>query len=185
MLALTLVFGHLRTFPQVAARATERNAICKPESLPGEIRSQLKKQFASWKIQEPEALSPPARARWESEKPLQCPGITIGQFEKDKTISYGVLLVPQALPGASYKFIIFSPIGDSYETHVLDQHDSGASNLFIRSAKNSKFFTELSKRKFRVQATEGILIVDSGGNEYEADIYFWDGDGYQHQPVDY
>jgi hypothetical protein len=69
---------------------------------------------------------------------------------------------------------------------ILDQSgDGGASNLFIREVEISKFFDESSKRKFRVHTRQGILLVDSGENEYEADIYFWATDKYQHQPIDY
>jgi hypothetical protein len=186
MLASMLVFGYQRSLLPEAARPSEGTAACKPESLPEQIRNRLKTEFASWKIQEPETLSLHARERWESEKPQQCTSIAIGQFEKDKTISYGILLVPQFRPDARYKFLVFSPKVPSYETHVLDQSDgNGASNLFIRGVKINKFFGESSKRKFRVATREGILLVDSGENEYEADIYFWVGDAYQHQPVDY
>jgi hypothetical protein len=186
MLASTLVIGFQRSLLPEVARPSEGTAVCKPESLPEQIRNRLKTEFASWKIQGPETLSLHARERWESEKPQHCPGIAIGQFEKDKTISYGILLVPQFRPDARYKFLVFSPKVPSYETHVLDQSDgNGASNLFIHGVKINRFFGESSKKKFRVATREGILLVDSGENEYEADIYFWVGDAYQHQPVDY
>jgi hypothetical protein len=46
-------------------------------------------------------------------------------------------------------------------------------------------FDEQSRRKFQVQANEGILLVDSAENEYEADVYFGANGRYQHEPVDY
>jgi hypothetical protein len=186
VLALTLVLARQAPLFSQVAMPAEGTGVCKLESLPEEIRNRLKTDFASWKIQGPEALSLHARERWESEKPQQCPGIAIGQFEKDKTISYGVLLVPEFRPDARYKFLVFSPKVPSFETHVLDQSDgNGASNYFIRSVKINKFFGESSKRKLHVATPEGILLVDSGENEYEADIYFWVSDAYQHQFVDY
>lgn len=188
VLALTLVFSQQRSLLPEVAKPAEGNGVCKLESLPQEIRNRLTMEFASWKVQLPETLNPHAHERWESEKPQQCPGIAIGQFEKDKTISYGVLLAHQGQADASYKFLVFSPRRGtpSFEMRVLDQSaDGGGSNLFIRGVGIGKFFSESSKRKFRVQAREGILFVDSGENEYEADIYFWVGDAYQHQPVDY
>jgi hypothetical protein len=45
--------------------------------------------------------------------------------------------------------------------------------------------SEESKRKFQVHATEGILMVDSAEQEYEADVYFWPNGRYQQEPVDY
>lgn len=188
MLASTLVFARQRSLLPEVAKPAEGNGVCKLESLPQEIRNRLTMEFASWKVQEPETLSPHAHERWESEKPQQCPGIAIGQFEKDKKISYGVLLARKGRADANYKFLVFSPKGGtpSFEMHVLDQlDDGGGSNLFIRRVGIGKFFSELSKKKFRVQAPEGILLVDSGENEYETDIYFWVSNAYQHQWVDY
>jgi hypothetical protein len=187
LVASTLVFGQQRSVPPEATRNTESAAVCKPESLPEDVRNQLKGKFTSWKVQEPADLNPHAHERWESEKPQKCPGIAVGQFERDKTISYGVLLISESQPETVYKFLVFSPRAGlpSYEMHVLDQSDDGgASNLFIRGVGIGKFFGESSKKKFLVQAREGILAVDSGENEYEADIYFWVGDKYERQPVD-
>ena len=163
LVASTLVFAQQRSVPPEAARATERAAVCKPESLPEDIQNQLRGKFTSWKVQEPVDLSPHAQERWESEKPQKCPGIAIGQFERDKTISYGVLLVPQSQPDARYQFLVFSLKGElpSYEMRVLDMSgDGGASNLFIRAVEISKFFSQSSKKKFGAQAREGILLVD-------------------------
>jgi len=188
MLASTLAFARQRSLLPQLAKPAEGNGVCKLESLPQEIRNRLTMEFASWKVQVPETLSPHAHERWESEKPQQCPGIAIGQFEKDKTISYGVLLTHQGRADANYKFLVFSPKGvtPSFEMRVLDQSDDGGgSNLFIRGVGIGKFFSESLKKKFQVQAREGILLVDSGENEYEADIYFWVSDAYQRQPVDY
>jgi hypothetical protein len=188
MLVSTLVFARQRSPLPEVAKQTEGNGVCKLESLPQEIRNRITMEFASWKVQEPETLSPRAHERWESEKPQHCPGIAIGQFENEKTVSYGVLLTHEGRADSNYKFLVFSPKGGtpSFEIHVLEQSDDGGgSNLFIRGVGIGKFFSESSKKKFRVQAPEGILLVDSGENEYEADIYFWVSDAYQHQPLDY
>jgi hypothetical protein len=68
---------------------------------------------------------------------------------------------------------------------IVDQSDDrGASNYFIRKVPISKFFSEESKKKFQVQASGGILIVDSAEQEYEADVYFWSNGRFQQQPVD-
>ncbi|HEY6946525.1 MAG TPA: hypothetical protein VI431_15405 [Candidatus Acidoferrum sp.] len=48
----------------------------------------------------------------------------------------------------------------------------------------SDFFNEESKKRFQVRATDAILTVDSGDQEYEADIYFWSTSGFRHEPVD-
>jgi hypothetical protein len=63
-------------------------------------------------------------------------------------------------------------------------NDKGASNYFIRKVAVSRFFNEESKKKFQLQATEAILMVDSAEQEYEADLYFWSDGRFQQQPVD-
>ena len=84
-------------------------------------------------------LSPRARERWESEKPVQCPGIAAGQFEATGMKSYAVLLVPEHNPDAGYKFMVFSPKAGaltSFEMKALEQWDGGgAANFFIRAVK--------------------------------------------------
>jgi hypothetical protein len=156
-------------------------------SLPPDVQIRLKGEFGSWKVQEPADLSPRAHERWESEKPLQCPGIAVGRFENAKTPSYAVLLVPQGHADAGYKFLVFGPKAGqlSYEMRAVDSGDSGAANFFIHRVRISKFFDEQSRKKFQAHTREGILLVDSAEKEYEADVYFWSGGSYRHQPVDY
>jgi hypothetical protein len=155
--------------------------------LPSEVQERLKADFGSWKVQEPENLSEHARKTWEGKKPQACPGIAVGLFQGAKTPSYAVLLVPVEHPDAGYRFLVFSretaqPV---YETTVVEKSDDhGASNYFIRKAPTSRFFNEESKKKFKVQAAEAILMVDSAETEYEADIYFWSNGRFQQQPVD-
>jgi hypothetical protein len=102
-------------------------------------------------------------------------------------LSYAVLLISQARADAGYKFLVFSPKAgqSSYEMRAADSDDNGAANFFIHTVQISKFFDEPSRRKFQVQTSEGILLVDAAEKEYEADVYFWSNGSYQHQPVDY
>lgn len=184
-----LAFGQGRSSSRASAKPSEGPALCELGFLPPEVQNRLKEEFASWKIQGPVDLSPRAHERWESEKPLECPGIAVGQFENARMRSYAVLLVPQAHADPGYKFLVFTAKGSqprSYGMEVIEQSgDSGAANFFIHKVQISKFFNEQSRRKFHVQTSEGILLIDSAENEYEADVYFWADGGYQHQPVDY
>ena len=187
LLTVALAFGQQGSSPLAPAKPSEESALCKPGSLPPDVQSRLKREFGSWKIQEPAGLSPRARERWESEKPLPCPGIAVGQFENPKTPSYAVLLVPQVHTDAGYKFLVFSPKAGqpSYEMRTADSGDGGAANFFIHGAPISKFFDEPSRKRFQAHAVDGILLVDSAENEYGVEVYFWSGGSYQHQPVDY
>ena len=73
-------------FSQAAARANQSPTLCKVESLPADIQNRLKEEYGSWKVQEPADLSRHAHERWESEKPLGCPGIAIGHFESAEPV---------------------------------------------------------------------------------------------------
>jgi hypothetical protein len=182
LLLSVLFFGH------GAARANEKPELCKPESLPSEIQNRLKEEYGSWKIQEPTDLSQHAREAWGPEKPLTCPGIAVGHFESAKSLSYAVLLVPTGHPDGGYRFLAFSQkLGQpSYEVRVLDKLDKkGAANYYIQSTPISKFFDEASRKKFQAHTMDGILLTDSGENEYGVEVFFWSGGRYRHEPVDY
>jgi hypothetical protein len=90
-------------------------------------------------------------------------------------------------PDAGYRFLVFSRnTGQSFYQATVVEHsdDHGASNYFIRRVSIGKFFDEESKRKFQVQATDGIVMTDSAENEYGADVYFWSNGSYRHEPID-
>jgi hypothetical protein len=73
----------------------------------------------------------------------------------------------------------------TYGVVSVEQSDSaGASNYFIRKVPASQFFSSESKKKFHLEASDCILMVDSAEQEYGADIYFWANGRYQHEPVD-
>ncbi len=169
------------------AKAAEGPALCNLGSIPSDIQNHLKTDFGSWKIQEPENLSDYTRKTWAGRKPLACPGIAVGLFQSAKTPSYAVLLVPADHPDAGYRFLVFSrKTGQpSYETTMVEQSDDhGASNYFIRKVSVSQFFSEQSKRKFQLAATECILMVDSAEQEYGTDVYFWSNGHFRREPVD-
>jgi hypothetical protein len=168
-------------------RRPSQGSLCKLESLPSEIQNRLKEGYSSWKIQEPTDLSPRAHERWESEKPLECPGIAVGHFESAKTPSYAILLVPTGHADAGYRFLVFSQKAGqrAYEATVEKLDHNGAANYFIHRTPISRFFDEPSRKKFEAHTVDGILLVDSAENEYGVEVYFWSGGHYRHEPIDY
>ena len=175
-------------FGQRTASANQSPSLCKLESLPSDIQSRLKEEYGSWKIQEPADLSPRAHERWESEKPLECPGIAVGHFESAKTPSYAILLVPTGHADAGYRFLVFSQKAGqaAYESTLVEKlNQNGAANYFIHRTPIGKFFDEPSRKKFQAHTVDGILVVDSAENEYGVEVYFWSGGRYRHEPIDY
>ncbi len=175
-----------RSLAQSESVRTDITTLCKPGSLPPEIQNRLKQDFGSWKVQQSEDLGSAARQRWESEKPMQCPGIEIGKFESARTISYALLLTSKD-HGQGYKIVAFiHKDGSSYDMRMVEESNDGQSgSFFIHKVPITKLFNEQSRKKFHVLAREGILLVDAAENEYEADVYFWTKNGYRHEPVDY
>lgn len=180
----------LPAVPTLGQQATAKQApvLCRLDSLPPAIQSHLREEYGSWKIQEASNLSPRARGRWGSEKPLGCPGIAVGHFESAQTLSYALLLVPVGHADAGYRFVVFSQkTGQSdFEGRILDKLDEGgATNYFLRGMPIGKFFDEASKKRFQAHSADVILLFDSAENEYEVDVYYWSENRYRHDPVDY
>jgi hypothetical protein len=187
MFLVTAAVVFAQAGPPVLAKHAEKEAACNLDSLPSDIQTRLKKDFASWKIQGPENLSENARKTWTGRRPSACPGIATGLFQNAKIASYAVLLVPVSHPDTGYRFLVFSSkAGElSYESTLVEQSDDhGASNYFIRKVRISDFFGAESKKKFPVETTEGIEMIDSAEHEYEADIYFWSNGRFRQEPVD-
>jgi len=155
-------------------------------ALPLQLQNRLKREFTTWEIQEVANLHPRAKGRWGDQKPLECPGIAVGRFEGvDNT--YAVLLVPANKPDAAYKLLVFNPgAGKPADTlRIVEQWDKGsAGNYFIHRIKIKDFFSPEWVRKLHANARDGILFVDAGEKEYEADIYFWADGHYRHEPID-
>ena len=93
---------------QAAGEPTELLDLCRPDSLPQDIRSSLARNFSGWKIQEPTDLSTRARTRWGAERPLNCPGIAAGHFQDAKNASYALLLIPADHGSSAYRLLIFT-----------------------------------------------------------------------------
>ena len=177
--------------PQTRAKGVEAFPDCKSEALPSKVRIRLEEEYSSWKIQGVSDLTSHARIKWESRKPLTCPGVAVGRFD-GRAQSYAILLVPVDQPNSGYRFLLFSRgTGEqNFDIKILEKSDKqGAGNFFIRkiqmSAFFSVFFDEQSRKKIRVGAKEGILRVGAGEEYYGADVFFWANSRYQHEPVDY
>jgi len=184
----SLIFFLSAVLPFGQQTVGRRPSLCQPDSLPSAIQHRLREEYGSWRVQDVANLSQRAHERWESEKPLQCPGIAVGRFESDQTPSYALLLVPVGNADAGYRFLVFSQkTGESdYEARILDKLDeNGAANYFLRKAPISKFFSEESKKRFRAHTVDIILLFDSAEKEYEVDVYYWSEGRYRHDPVDY
>ncbi len=160
---------------------------CGLASLPSDIQTPIKRDFASWRIQEAPLLSESAMKTLASMNPQACPGIVVGLFQNSVTPSYAVLLVSADHPDAGYKLMVFNrPEGKPlYEAAEIEHSsDPGGSNYFIRKVVLTDFFKEDAKKKYNAQAPEGILLIDSAEQKHEAAVYFFSNGSYRHEPAD-
>jgi len=182
------IAGLLCTVPTIPVAAGDESRGCTLTQLPAEMQRHIQTKYSSWRLQDVSDLAANAKERWESEKPVDCPGIAVGQFEKADQKSYAALLVPANKPDTGYRLLVFTPNGSlsSEAFRVIDQSDGiGASNFFIHQIKIAKVFSSEWVKKLRVVTKDGILFVDAGTSEYEADVYFWTGEMYRHDAIDY
>jgi hypothetical protein len=160
---------------------------CTLESLPDELQVRLRTDYASWKIQDYAGLHEQAKVRWLSERPLECPGIAVGEFRTNQ-ISYAVLLVPVEKPDAAYRLLIFTLSGGTAPgfLETADQWDGGgAANYFIRRVHIAKVFSTEWVKKLNVASKDGVMSVDAAENEYGVGVYFWADGQYRLEPIDY
>jgi hypothetical protein len=186
LLSTVLLNDPARSQSTAATQRAEESAKCDVNALPSDIRDPIKRDFASWKIQESSSLSEQARKTRDAKQLPGCPGIAVGLFQDSTLPSYAVLLVSASRPNAGYKLVVFSRTQDKplYEPFEVEHSDaSGGSNYFIRKVILTDFFSEESKKKFNAQAPEGILLADSTERGYRADLYFWSSGGWRHQPA--
>lgn len=169
------------------AKAQDQDSTCTSSSLPEGLQKKLVAQFASWKIQELQGLSPSATVRWSSGYYTGCPGIVVGEFREKHRQSYAVLLVPRDKPDSAYRLVIYSQAnGTSDEGFlIVEKRDgAGASNFFLSTARLDELFDEDSRRKSHMSAKDAVLLFDAGETEYEVDAYYWSESAYRSSPVD-
>ena len=186
-LLFTYVLGFGDTMKQspVQKDVSETIGSCNTDFFPSSVNMILKRDFAGWEIQKSSNLNSNVREIWQSVKPLKCPGTAIGKFSYTGTLlSYATLLV-QA--DGRFKVVVFwrKEGKSAYEASVVESEENGASSVYIRGVPIRKFFDEVTKKKFDVRASEGILAVHSAENMYEADIIFLTSKGYKEESVDY
>ena len=160
---------------------------CGLASLPSDIQTPIRRDFASWKIQEASLLSESATKTLASKNPQACPGIVVGLFEDSANPSYAVLLVSADHPDSGYRLMVFNrPEGKPLYEPVEIEHSSepGSSNYFIHKVVLTDFLNEEAKKKYSAQAPEGILLIDSAEQKYKAAVYFFSNGSYRHEPVD-
>jgi hypothetical protein len=171
--------------PTLHAEPDELLDLCRPDSLPPDIRSSLSRNFNGWKVQEPTDLSARARTRWGSERPLVCPGIAAGHFQDPKNASYALLLIPANHSSSAYRLLIYTQQSGQqyYGFKAVGQVDSGASDVFVQAVPTVRFFESTSKYVAHSHASEAVLLVDSAAAQ--ASIYVWSDMSYEREQVTY
>ena len=166
-------------------RASGKN-LCAASRIPAGARGLLRRRASGWTLQDVGRLSASARERWAAKRPSSCPGLAIGRFESTMTVSYGLLLVPRKTSAKGYRLLILTRLDGHYRLREAEASKSAdPANFFVHDVPVSRFFDLNAQRKFNIRFPDGIVLVDSGRNENESDIFFLSGGAYHSQPVDY
>jgi hypothetical protein len=183
-LGLNLLAGLSPTL-QAAGEPTELLDLCRPDSLPQDIRSSLARNFSGWKIQEPTDLSARARTRWGAERPLNCPGIATGHFQDAKSASYALVLIPTNHASSAYRLLIFTQQAGQqyYGFKAVAQTDSGAGDVYVETVPTVRFFEATAKPVARSHVSEAVMLVDSATTQ--AYLYVYADMAYEREPVAY
>lgn len=155
---------------------------CDVDTLPPAVALRPMADYPAWKIQGVSDLAARAREDWAGEEPRACPGVAVGRFENDRQ-SYALLLRPADQKHQGYRLVVMTSRNDrkTYDLKTLDQSDGpGSENVYIRTMK----VDARTQKRFGIAASEGILLVNSGESEYEANLYFWTRRGYRREWVD-
>jgi hypothetical protein len=92
----SLIFLLSAALPLGQQSIGKRPSLCQPDSLPSSIQHRLREEYGSWRVQGVANLSQRAHSRWESEKPLECPGIAAeGRGNSDGTVQHGDSMTPK------------------------------------------------------------------------------------------
>jgi hypothetical protein len=186
VLLRVLLAAGLSAAPSMSqAKQADASSLCRLDILPEDFQRTLATKFSSWKIQEPSNLTPNARGRWESEKPLACPGLAVGEFETPGKSSYAILLVSKNNSDSAYKLLVYAPALPGHLRTLEEWNKGQAANYFIHAIIIAKVFSKDWIRKLNVTTKDGILAADAGENEYGVDVYFWNQGQYRHEPIDY
>jgi hypothetical protein len=170
---------------QAAGEPTELLDLCRPDSLPQDIRSSLSRNFNGWKIQEPTDLSARARTRWGAERPLNCPGIAAGHFQDAKNASYALLLIPANHSSSAYRLLIFTQQSGQqyYGFKAVGQTDSGAGDVYVETVPTVRFFEATAKLVAHSHVSEAVMLVDSAATQ--AYLYVYSDMAYEREQVNY
>jgi hypothetical protein len=185
VLGCHLLAGTASTLEAAPGEPDELLDLCRPDSLPADIRGSLSRNFAAWKIQEPADLSARARTRWGAERPLNCPGIAPGHFQDPKNASYALLLIPADHSSSAYKVLIYTQQSGQqyYGFKAVGQMDSGAGDVFVQAVPTVRFSEATSKYVAHSHVSEAVMLVDSAATQ--SYLYIWSDMSYQREPVNY
>jgi hypothetical protein len=184
VVSANLFISAVLPFRAATAEPDELLGLCRIEALPQDIRSSLSRNFAAWKVQEPNDLSPRARTRWAAERPLACPGIASGHFHDARNASYALLLIPANHASSAFKLLIYTQqSGPYYGFKAVGQQDMGASDVFIATVPTVRFFDITSKWVAHSKVAEAVMLVDSAVSE--SFLYVWSDISYERAQVNY
>jgi len=133
--------------------------------------------FPEWRPKQVSDLGADDRQLWLKAHAKQCPGVAIGRFKGNSTVSYAFLLVPQSNPAGGYKLVVGSKASaNEYDFDLLDHNDNERSTGMVISKVAPGTYPDFER-------TESITVkLDSINVEWieaAAVLYYWSDGRYR------
>lgn len=161
---------------------------CVAGEAPASITEYLSRRYNGWRVKQPSDLGKVARERWESQSPLSCPGLAPVNLDIPGRPSYAFLLIPLREQRGGHIFLVVSPGSANSEpsaTVISESRDDGGADIFIFKESISRLFDSSLRKRYHALGRDGIMLIDAGEHEYEADFYYRTKGGFGTLTVDY
>ncbi len=163
----------------IAASSSFAVSQCKA---PEELRTELDKKYAEWKIVTIGTLTKDDRSTWESMHPKECPGILRGRFV-DGRESFAVALVKERAtrPMLREQVVLFEKLGTELRATVLVSPTELAIVNVLVKLPPGRYSSFDDSKKIKT-TTDAIAVVQL---EAQALLFYWDGAQFKSLPWSY
>jgi hypothetical protein len=165
----------LGSAPMSVAQASQP---CDVAATPPEIGDLLKESFAQWRPKQVSDMEADEQKLWlMGPNGKACPGIVLGHFESQNSLSYAFLLVRRSDPNGGHKIVMFSKETgkDLYAWRLLDHAEGQTySGLVISKAGPGKYEDWEGKKSIQIKLD--ALYVE--WMEKGAQLYYWSAGRY-------
>ncbi|MFI5304193.1 MAG: hypothetical protein ACHQYP_05285 [Nitrospiria bacterium] len=154
----------------------DSNDPCSIKLLPSSIQDTLRNKFPDWHVVTMKDLGKDDQELWKkSLNGGNCPGITLGHYEKSAYLSYAISMVPSRANITGNRLIVFSPNSKgTYKERYLEKYNGSSSPLVVYTVPPGDY-QEVEEGKRITLFKEGFQweAIEQG-----ATLYYYQGGKY-------